>query len=142
MFEVATSRDEYYKLLAQKIYHIRKELEDRKNEKKLGTNKSIDSRCGVGSWSACINLSSSGLPTGNVPSSSSAEGALMGAGATTSGGAEQFINSPHQSLSSSGNTMPISSVENKQDMKQTISQFLSPTSSGFSEAPSSSQKPF
>ena len=34
MFEAATNREEYYKLLAQKIYHIRKELEDRKNQKK------------------------------------------------------------------------------------------------------------
>ena len=33
MFEAATSREEYYKLLAQKIYLIRKELEDRKRNK-------------------------------------------------------------------------------------------------------------
>lgn len=97
-----------------------------------------------------------GPPTGNVPSSSSAGGVLPGAtggGASTSSGAGQFINSPHQSLSSSGldqlvgpssvnatanfSPRPISSVENKQDMKQTISKLLSPTSSGFS--PSNSQ---
>ena len=42
MFEAATNREEYYKLLAQKIYHIRKELEDRKNQKKPGANKSMD----------------------------------------------------------------------------------------------------
>ena len=34
MFEAATNREEYYKLLAQKIYHIRKELEDRKNQQR------------------------------------------------------------------------------------------------------------
>ena len=36
MFEAATNREEYYKLLAQKVYHIRKELEDRMNQKKPG----------------------------------------------------------------------------------------------------------
>ena len=41
MFEAATNREEYYKLLAQKIYHIRKELEDRK---KSGASKGIDKR--------------------------------------------------------------------------------------------------
>ena len=44
MFEAATNREEYYKLLAQKIYHIRKELEDRKNQKKSGASKGIDKR--------------------------------------------------------------------------------------------------
>ncbi len=34
MFENASNREDYYKLLAQKIYHIRKELEDRKKIKK------------------------------------------------------------------------------------------------------------
>ena len=74
---------------------------------------------------------------------------LTGAGVTTGGGAGQFINSPHQSLSSSGldqlagpssvnatanfSPRPISSVESK----QTISKLLSPTSGGFS--PSNSQ---
>ena len=33
MFETASSREEYYKLLAEKIYSIRKELEDRKRSK-------------------------------------------------------------------------------------------------------------
>ena len=37
MFEAAQSREEYYKLLAQKIYLIRKELEDRKRNKNRGT---------------------------------------------------------------------------------------------------------
>lgn len=37
MFEAAQSREEYYKLLAQKIYLIRKELEDRKRNKTRGT---------------------------------------------------------------------------------------------------------
>ena len=44
MFEAATNREEYYKLLAQKIYHIRKELEDRKNQKKPGVNKGTRKR--------------------------------------------------------------------------------------------------
>ena len=34
MFDSASNREDYYKLLAQKIYHIRKELEDRKKSKK------------------------------------------------------------------------------------------------------------
>ena len=34
MFDSAANREDYYKLLAQKIYHIRKELEDRKKIKK------------------------------------------------------------------------------------------------------------
>lgn len=34
MFDTASNREDYYKLLAQKIYHIRKELEDRKKTKK------------------------------------------------------------------------------------------------------------
>ena len=34
MFDSASNREDYYKLLAQKIYHIRKELEDRKKIKK------------------------------------------------------------------------------------------------------------
>ena len=80
---------------------------------------------------------------------------MTGSGATTGGGAGQFINSPHPSLSSSGldqlagpssvnatanfSLRPISSVESKQGMKQTISKLLSrsPMSSGFS--PSNSQ---
>ena len=48
MFEAATNREEYYKLLAQKIYHIRKELEDRKNQKqKPGANKGRNFYCPV-----------------------------------------------------------------------------------------------
>jgi hypothetical protein len=97
-----------------------------------------------------------GPPSGNAPSSSSAGGVLPGAtggGATTGGGAGQFINSPHQSLAGSGldqfagpssvnaaanfSPRPVSSVESKQDIKQTISKLLSPTSGGFS--PSNSQ---
>ena len=49
MFEAATNREEYYKLLAQKIYHIRKELEDRKNQKKPGASKGMDDRCRLAS---------------------------------------------------------------------------------------------
>ena len=90
-------------------------------------------------------------PSGSM-SSTSSSGALM----TTSGGAGgQFnpssVNSPHQPMSGSGldlggpgsvsatgfSPRPISSVENKQDIKQTISKLLSPTSGSFS--PSSSQ---
>jgi E1A/CREB-binding protein len=41
MFEAATNREEYYKLLAQKMYHIQKELEDRKNQKKPGSSKGM-----------------------------------------------------------------------------------------------------
>ena len=101
-----------------------------------------------------------GAPGGNAPSSSSAGGVLpgaSGAGATSGGGggggAGQFINSPHQSLAGSGldpfagpssvnaaanfSPRPVPSVESKQDIKQTISKLLSPTSGGFS--PSNSQ---
>ena len=45
MFEAATDREEYYKLLASKIFYIRKELEDRKNQKKSGANKGMNNRC-------------------------------------------------------------------------------------------------
>ena len=93
-------------------------------------------------------------PIGNIPSSSSAGGALTAAtGGGATAGTGQFINSPHQSLSSGGldqlagpssvnatanfSPRPIPSVENKQDLKQTISKLLSPTSSSFS--PSNSQ---
>lgn len=39
MFDTASSREDYYKLLAQKIYHIRKELEDRKKLKGKGERR-------------------------------------------------------------------------------------------------------
>ena len=41
MFEAATNREEYYKLLAQKIYHIKKELEDRKKARSKHLNEVI-----------------------------------------------------------------------------------------------------
>ena len=44
MFEAATNREEYYKMLAQKIYHIRKELEDRKTQRKPGAMTGMDYR--------------------------------------------------------------------------------------------------
>ena len=44
MFEAATNREEYYKMLAQKVYHIQKELEDRKNKKKPGAITGTDYR--------------------------------------------------------------------------------------------------
>ena len=42
MFETAFNREEYYKLLACKVHEFQKELWDRKNQKKLGTNKGMD----------------------------------------------------------------------------------------------------
>ena len=36
MFDSASGREDYYKLIAQKIYRIRKEVEDRKKDRITG----------------------------------------------------------------------------------------------------------
>ena len=41
MFEAASNKEEYYKLIAQKIYHIRMEIEKRKNQMKPSGNNGM-----------------------------------------------------------------------------------------------------
>ncbi len=54
MFEAAQSREEYYKLLAQKIYLIRKELEDRKRNKSRGMHREMYSGCSLAHYEVFI----------------------------------------------------------------------------------------
>ena len=61
MFEAATNREEYYKLLAQKMYHIQKEREDRENQRKLSASNGMGRlvTCCLGGF--CVILKAEGL---------------------------------------------------------------------------------
>ena len=55
MFDTASERDDYYKLIAQKIYRIRKELEDRQKGVQIVALYNINGRC----WNECTYISRS-----------------------------------------------------------------------------------
>ena len=108
MFEAATNREEYCKLLAQKVYHIQKELEDKKNLVPIKVQ--VDYRCRISSYFAYSNLSFSPCscfwqwprarpPTDNYPSCMSTGSTLIITGASV--------------INTTANISPQPSVEDK-----------------------------